>query len=308
MASLVTVPIHQQLQASIDMSSSLFPCRRKNSADACSPASYFFLLPTNANESHFTNSQLLRRTVGLGMGIKEARGLQSALHLDRSLRICCLDRSPSLFIPILSISATAMASGRVASLTLAALLIVSCVSTATATKYTVGDSSGWTTTGDYATWASGKNGAHTVDEVSAADYASCSSSNALSSDSTGSTTVTLKTAGKHYFICGVAGHCSSGMKLAVDVAAAKAPTPAPAPAPAKVPSPAPAPAVAPSPDAADATPDTTPAKSPSSSGKTPVSDLSPPGKKSTSGATGLSAAAWAGLGLAGLVAVHLGAF
>nr|CAB3470015.1 unnamed protein product [Digitaria exilis] len=214
-----------------------------------------------------------------------------------------------------------MASGRVASLTLAALLIVSCVSTATATKYTVGDSSGWTTTGDYATWASGKkfkvgdtlvftyaSGAHTVDEVSAADYASCSSSNALSSDSTGSTTVTLKTAGKHYFICGVAGHCSSGMKLAVDVAAAKAPTPAPAPAPAKVPSPAPAPAVAPSPDAADATPDTTPAKSPSSSGKTPVSDLSPPGKKSTSGATGLSAAAWAGLGLAGLVAVHLGAF
>ena len=71
-------------------------------------------------------------------------------------------------------------------------------------------------------------GAHTVDEVSAADYASCSSSNALSSDSAGSTTVTLKTAGKHYFICGVgvAGHCSSGMKLAVYLAAAAAPEPA----------------------------------------------------------------------------------
>ncbi|CAN6214553.1 unnamed protein product [Urochloa humidicola] len=208
-----------------------------------------------------------------------------------------------------------MASGG-ASLALAALLLVSCASAVAATKYTVGDASGWTTTGDYATWASGKKfklgdtlvfnyagGAHTVDEVSAADYAACSSSKALSSDSAGSTTVTLKTAGKHYFICGVAGHCSSGMKLVVDVAAAKAAAPAPAPA------------VAPAPDAAD-TPDATPAtttpKSPSSSGgaspKTPDTVLSPPAKKSTSGAAGLSAAAWAGLTLAGLVAVHLGAF
>ncbi|CAN6202067.1 unnamed protein product [Urochloa humidicola] len=214
-----------------------------------------------------------------------------------------------------------MASGG-ASVALAALLLVSCASAAAATKYTVGGASGWTTSGDYATWASGKKvkvgdtlefkytgGAHTVDEVSAADYAACSSANALSSDSAGSTTVTLKTAGKHYFICGVAGHCSSGMKLVVDVAAAKAATPAPAPAP--------EPAVAPAPDAADTTPDATPAttttpKSPSSSGgattKTPATDISPPGKKSTSGAARLGAAAWAGLGLAGLVAVHLGAF
>jgi hypothetical protein len=136
-----------------------------------------------------------------------------------------------------------------------------------------------------------------VDEVSAADYAACSSSKALSSDSAGSTTVTLKTAGKHYFICGVAGHCSSGMKLVVDVAKAVA---APAPAPAA--------SADTTPDAPDTTPST-----PSSSGvtpktKSPVTDLSPPGKKSTSGATGLRAAAWAVLGLAGLVAVHLGAF
>lgn len=199
-----------------------------------------------------------------------------------------------------------MASGGASSLALAALLLVSCASAAVATKYTVGDASGWTTTGDYATWASGKKfkvgdslefkyagGAHTVDEVSAADYAACSSSNALSTDSAGATTVTLKTAGKHYFICGVAGHCSSGMKLVVDVAKAVA---APAPAP----------------DAPDTTP-STPTSPSSSGGRTPKSPdttvLSPPDKKSTSsGATGLSAAAWAGLGLAGLVAVHLGAF
>jgi len=215
-----------------------------------------------------------------------------------------------------------MASGGASSLALAlaALLLVSCASAAVATKYTVGDASGWTTTGDYATWASGKKfkvgdslefkyagGAHTVDEVSAADYAACSSSNALSTDSAGATTVTLKTAGKHYFICGVAGHCSSGMKLVVDVAKAVA-APAPAPAAAA----APAPAADTAPDAPDTTP-STPTSPSSSGGRTPKSPdttvLSPPDKKSTSsGATGLSAAVWAGLGLAGLVAVHLGAF
>lgn len=48
-----------------------------------------------------------------------------------------------------------MASGG-ASLALAALLLVSCASAAAATKYTVGDTTGWTTSGDYATWASDK--------------------------------------------------------------------------------------------------------------------------------------------------------
>lgn len=145
--------------------------------------------------------------------------------------------------------------------------------------------------------------AHTVDEVSASDYAACSSSKALSSDSTGSTTVTLKTAGKHYFICGVTGHCSGGMKLVVDVAAASA---APAPAPAPTTSPA-----ADTPDTPDA-PDTTPATktptSPTSSGATPKSpattEAAPAAKESsTSGAIGLRATAWAGLALAGLVAM-----
>jgi hypothetical protein len=38
----------------------------------------------------------------------------------------------------------------------ALLLIASCASMASATKYTVGDTSGWTTSGDYTTWASDK--------------------------------------------------------------------------------------------------------------------------------------------------------
>ncbi|KAL5558917.1 hypothetical protein UlMin_035128 [Ulmus minor] len=101
-----------------------------------------------------------------------------------------------------------------------------------ATVYTVGDTSGWALGGDYSTWASGKTfavgdsivfnygGGHTVDEVSASDYNACTVGNAINSDSSGATTVALKTAGTHYFICGVVGHCGNGMKLAVTVKAA----------------------------------------------------------------------------------------
>lgn len=67
---------------------------------------------------------------------------------------------------------------------------------------------------------------HTVDEVKSADYSSCTVGNSISTDNSGSTTIPLKTAGTHYFICGVIGHCGGGMKLAVTVAAGGAtPTP-----------------------------------------------------------------------------------
>ncbi|KAK9130124.1 hypothetical protein Sjap_010611 [Stephania japonica] len=103
--------------------------------------------------------------------------------------------------------------------------------------YTVGDTNGWATNYDYSTWTSGKTfavgdslvfnfaGGHTVDEVSESDYSTCTVGNAITSTSTGPTSVPLKTAGKHYFICGVIGHCGSGMKLAVTVSgSAPAPT------------------------------------------------------------------------------------
>ncbi|RWW38999.1 hypothetical protein BHE74_00055710 [Ensete ventricosum] len=63
-------------------------------------------------------------------------------------------------------------------------------------------------------------GVHTVDQVSATDYSSCSASNALSTDGSGQTTVKLSKAGTYYFICGVASHCSNGMKIAVPIKAA----------------------------------------------------------------------------------------
>lgn len=69
------------------------------------------------------------------------------------------------------------------------------------------------------------SGVHTVTEVSSSDYDSCSSSNAISSDSNGPTTVQLKTAGTRYYICAIPGHCSGGMKLAITVGASASGSP-----------------------------------------------------------------------------------
>ncbi|CAN6486707.1 unnamed protein product [Victoria cruziana] len=98
-----------------------------------------------------------------------------------------------------------------------------------ATDYTVGGSNGWTLGVDYRSWVAGKtfqvgdrlvftyDSSHTVDEVSQASYTSCSSSNPISSDSTGNTIIPLNTTGTHYFLCATPGHCQQGMKVQVQV-------------------------------------------------------------------------------------------
>ncbi|XP_066328564.1 blue copper protein-like [Miscanthus floridulus] len=135
-----------------------------------------------------------------------------------------------------------MASSWVSRLPLAVLLLVACSSTAAATSYTVGDGSGWTTGVDYTSWAASKNfkvgdnlvfnyakGLHTVVEVSAAEYMACTAANPLGSDSSGATTVALKTPGTHYFVCSITGHCGAGMKLAVTVGGSNSPATTPTP-------------------------------------------------------------------------------
>ena len=77
---------------------------------------------------------------------------------------------------------------------------------------------------------------HDVVEVSKAGYDACSPSTPLASHTDGKTTIKLTTAGKRYFICGVPGHCTAGMKLVVNVVAASTKpggerSVAPAPAP-----------------------------------------------------------------------------
>ncbi|KAF8780584.1 hypothetical protein HU200_001372 [Digitaria exilis] len=111
-----------------------------------------------------------------------------------------------------------------------AILLITAVVPASAKDYTVGDSSGWKPGVDYTAWAKGKSfnvgdtlsfqyaAAHSVLEVSAADHSACSASNPLRTHEGGqSTTVPLTKPGTRYFICGAAGHCAAGMKLAVSV-------------------------------------------------------------------------------------------
>ncbi|AES73096.1 putative Blue (type 1) copper binding protein [Medicago truncatula] len=111
-----------------------------------------------------------------------------------------------------------------------------------ATNHIVGDGLGWTVGPDYNTWTSDKTFAvgdslvfnyvagHTVDEVKESDYKSCTTGNSISTDSSGATTIPLKEAGTHYFICAIPGHCTFGMKLFVKVkpsSAAPSATPLP---------------------------------------------------------------------------------
>ncbi|KAB2030488.1 hypothetical protein ES319_D05G235500v1 [Gossypium barbadense] len=107
--------------------------------------------------------------------------------------------------------------------------------------YTVGDTPGWTTGVDYSTWTKDKTfkvgdslvfnypTSHTVDEVSSSDYGTCTVGNAITTDNSGATTVALKTAGTHYFICGVVGHCANGMKLSVKVESGSSAAPSKSP-------------------------------------------------------------------------------
>ncbi|CAM0905112.1 unnamed protein product [Alopecurus aequalis] len=113
---------------------------------------------------------------------------------------------------------------------------------ATAVDYTVGGNGAkWDASGtNYDAWSATQKfttkdslvfnyvASHNVMEVSKADYDACSpsTSKTLARDSAGKTTIKLTTAGKHYFICGVPGHCDAGMKLVVNVVAASTATPA----------------------------------------------------------------------------------
>ncbi|KAJ1272111.1 hypothetical protein BS78_06G177700 [Paspalum vaginatum] len=123
-------------------------------------------------------------------------------------------------------------------LAMATLLVAVVVPPASAKDYTVGDSSGWKPGVDYTAWAKGKqfnvgdtlsfqySAAHSVLEVSAADHGACAAANPLRSHRDQSTTIPLTKPGTRYFICGAAGHCASGMKLAVTVSGGDSGAPA----------------------------------------------------------------------------------
>ncbi|CAN6239360.1 unnamed protein product [Urochloa humidicola] len=203
------------------------------------------------------------------------------------------------------------------------LLVAACSSTAAASSYTVGDGSGWTTGVDYTSWAASKNfkvgdslvfnyakGLHTVAEVSAAEYMACTASNPLGSDSSGATTVTLKSPGTHYFVCSITGHCGAGMKLAVTVGGSSSPA-SPTPTtttPRTSPTPNTTPYGTPYTTPTTTTPYTTTPTTPACSGGGGGGTTTTPGTTpfmSYPSAAGLGSAALSGLGLVWFVIVQL---
>jgi len=214
-----------------------------------------------------------------------------------------------------------MASSWVSRLPLAVLLLVACSSSrAAATSYTVGDGSGWTTGVDYTSWAASKNfkvgdnlvfnyakGLHTVVEVSAAEYMACTAANPLGSDSSGATTVALKTPGTHYFVCSITGHCGAGMKLAVTVGGSNSPATTPTPTTPRTspttPYTTPTTPTTTTPYTTPTTPYTTPTCSGGGGGTTATPGMTP--FMSYPSAAGLGSAALAGFGLVWCVIVQV---
>ncbi|KAH7447029.1 hypothetical protein KP509_01G088200 [Ceratopteris richardii] len=112
-----------------------------------------------------------------------------------------------------------------------AMLLVIRAHCSSAAVINVGDRVSWTLPSiDYSRWAASKgirvndvlrftysSELHNVLQVTKADYDSCGSRKPLAAYSNGNTMVRLPRRGTYYFICGVPGHCSAGMKMAVTV-------------------------------------------------------------------------------------------
>ncbi|KAJ4769400.1 Early nodulin-like protein 1 [Rhynchospora pubera] len=131
----------------------------------------------------------------------------------------------------------------------ALVVLLGLAGTSTGAVYKVGDSAGWTIMGNvnYDKWVSKKeflvndvvvftynSNFHNVLEVSKADYQSCNNESPIATYATGNDSIPLKTAGPHYFLCGIPGHCASGQKVEINVqkGSSAAPSMAPVEAPA----------------------------------------------------------------------------
>ncbi|KAL6658856.1 hypothetical protein ACP70R_002896 [Stipagrostis hirtigluma subsp. patula] len=112
-----------------------------------------------------------------------------------------------------------------------------------ATAYTVGAPDGlWDLQTNYAEWVAARTfhpgdtitftysaELHDVVEVTKGGYDACSSMNNISAFRTGNDVVALTAVGTRYFLCGLTGHCDSGMKIRVDVVSSSSQGPAAAP-------------------------------------------------------------------------------
>ncbi|WOL04978.1 hypothetical protein Cni_G13701 [Canna indica] len=133
------------------------------------------------------------------------------------------------------------------------LLLSAGVLTSEGAVYRVGDASGWTILGspNYTDWALKNNfqvgdnivfdynkNIHNVLEVTKADYSACNTASPIASHTSGNDSITIKSTGHHYFICGIPGHCLAGQKVDIDIpkSSSAAPSRSPFMAPAFPPS------------------------------------------------------------------------
>ncbi|CAA7394514.1 unnamed protein product [Spirodela intermedia] len=174
-------------------------------------------------------------------------------------------------------------------------LLLECAIAAT---ITVGaPSGGWDLSTDLSAWAASQTfsvgdtlvfqygSTHDVLEVTKANYDACQTSSPIGTYNNGNTVITLSTTGKRFFICGVPGHCSSGMKLEVDVSGASPPSTSPPATPPPASSPT-APSASP-PTTSSPAPPTTPAtpSPPTTRSAPPPPNSAPVGLKAPATAT-----------------------
>ncbi|KAI3955443.1 hypothetical protein MKW98_018544 [Papaver atlanticum] len=104
------------------------------------------------------------------------------------------------------------------------VLMVYFPATSSATKYIVGDDSGWTIKFDYQAWASNKEFhvgdelSHSVLKVNGTGFKECIKPPVSEALTTGMDVITLSTPGRKWYICGVGQHCEvGGQKLFITV-------------------------------------------------------------------------------------------
>ncbi|KAH9323726.1 hypothetical protein KI387_018365 [Taxus chinensis] len=124
----------------------------------------------------------------------------------------------------------------------AAFIVLTCVvmgAKVLAVEYNVGDKAGWIVGPvNYTTWAASNQfhvgdtivfsynkQFHNVLEVTKGNFDKCTSAGPLASYNDGNTTMVLKKAGAHYYICGFPGHCVAGQKVEITVLQAASPAP-----------------------------------------------------------------------------------
>lgn len=146
-----------------------------------------------------------------------------------------------------------MAGKQTAGLLLVIFMIAGVSRICSAATHIVGGSTGWTippSPNTYSTWASGQTFAvgdvlvfnfatrtHTVAEVNRANFNGCGTSNTIGAvHSSGPANITLTTAGTHYFICTITGHCLANQRLAVTVTGPSSASPTPSPSSSPAPS------------------------------------------------------------------------